>query len=199
MTTETKTRTYRKRLRAEKEAETRRRITEAAVQLHGSVGPARTTVKAVAEEAGVQRATVYSHFPTESSLFAACSAHWYSLNPPPDFTAWAAIADPEERLHTALGQLYEWYEWAAPMLDRTLRDAPVVPAMAEATEAYRHVFEQMAQTLLRGRPERGRRRDRARAAIALALAFETWRTLVREQGLPRDAAAALAARAVDVA
>src|SRR5919106_215329 len=78
------TRAYRKRLRAQQEAQTRRRITEAAVKLHGTVGPARTTIKGVADEAGVQRATVYRHFPTEESLFEACSSHWRSLNPPPD-------------------------------------------------------------------------------------------------------------------
>src|ERR671919_3041346 len=98
MATEMKTRAYTKRRRAESEAETRQRIAEAAMKLHGTVGPARTTISAVAEKAGVQRATVYRHFPNEEALFAACSAHWRSLYPPPDAGAWAAIADPEERL-----------------------------------------------------------------------------------------------------
>src|SRR5687768_9128429 len=114
--TQSTRRPYRKRLRAEHEAETRRRITEAAMKLHGTIGPARTTVKSVAEEAGVQRATVYRHFPTDESLFAACSAHWAGLNPPPDADAWASIRDPDERLRHALGELYAWYEWAEPML-----------------------------------------------------------------------------------
>ena len=99
-------RPYRKRRRAELEDETRLRITEAAVALHGSVGPARTTVSAVAERAGVQRATVYRHFPDERSMFAACSAHWIAANPLPDLGAWARIADPGERLRTALTELY---------------------------------------------------------------------------------------------
>src|SRR5436853_2800585 len=81
-------RPYRKRRRAEGEAETRQRITEATVRLHGTVGPARTTIKDVAAGAGVQRATVYRHFPDLESLFMACSAHWVSLNPPPDPAAW---------------------------------------------------------------------------------------------------------------
>jgi len=196
MSTETRKRTYRKRLRAEQEAATRRRITEAAVKLHGTVGPARTTVKAVADEAGVQRATVYRHFPTDESLFAACSAHWYSLNPPPDPTAWAEISDPDERLRVALTRLYEWYEWAEPMLSNTLRDAPVVPAMRAASEQFAGVFEAIGAILLHGRPERGRRRKRAAAAIALALAFPTWRTLVRESGLGRDEAVELMASRV---
>src|SRR5215203_7546514 len=101
-------RTYRKRRRAERELETRRRITEAAVELHGSVGPAHTTITAVAERAGVQRATLYRHFPDEGALFDACSSHWAAQNPLPDLTEWAAAADPEERLRVALSDLYAW-------------------------------------------------------------------------------------------
>src|SRR5215204_2491067 len=93
--TETRKRTYRKSRRAELEDETRRRITDAAVELHGSVGPARTTISAVAERAGVQRATVYRHFPDEEALFDACSAHWMAQHPLPDPTAWAKIEDPD--------------------------------------------------------------------------------------------------------
>src|ERR1700730_7869849 len=91
-------RVYRKRRRAEQEDETRRRITEAAVKLHGTVGPAGTPIKGIAAEAGVQRGTVYRHFPDLDSLFMACSAHWASLNPPPDPASWSAIGDPDERL-----------------------------------------------------------------------------------------------------
>lgn len=181
-------RTYRKRARAEHEAETRQRITEAAMEMHGSVGPARTTVKGVAERAGVQRATVYRHFPTDEDLFAACSAHWASLNPPPDFTAWGEDRDPAARLETALGQVYRWYEWAEPMLACVLRDAPLVPAMDGPRQGMETVFDAMKQTLVKGRSERGRRRERVAAAIGHALAFPTWHSLIREQGLERDEA-----------
>lgn len=181
-------RPYRKRRRAEHEAETRRRITVAAMKLHGTIGPARTTIKSVAEEAGVQRATVYRHFPDEEALFAACSAHWASLNPPPDPEAWRAIRDPEERLRRALGELYAWFDWAEPMLTNTRRDSPRVPAMRAPVQAARALFEAYAEVLVKGRPERGRRRERVRAAIALALTFETWRSLVRERGLGDDEA-----------
>jgi AcrR family transcriptional regulator len=199
MSTESKSRTYRKRLRAEQEAETRQRITEAAMRLHGSVGPARTTVSGVAEEAGVQRATVYRHFPTEESLFAACSAHWYSINPPPDPGEWAAIADPDERLRVALAQLYDWYEWAEPMLTNTTRDAPLVPAMRNAAAARARITAAMVDVLIRGRRERGARRDRAAAAIGHAIEFTTWRSLVREQGLDGDDAVAMMAALVAAA
>jgi AcrR family transcriptional regulator len=201
MTTESKsaTRAYRKRARAQQEAQTRRRITEAAVKLHGTVGPARTTIKGVADEAGVQRATVYRHFPTEESLFEACSSHWRSLNPPPDPAVWEAIGDPDERLTAALGELYSWYGWAEPMLSNTQRDAPLVPAMAAAVKTFRSHFEALRGALLRGRPERGRPRARVAAAIGHALAFPTWRSLVSEQGLSDEDAVDLMARMVAAA
>src|SRR6266568_2776583 len=93
-------RPYRKKKRAEMEAQTRRRITESAVELHGTVGPAHTSMTAVAEHAGVRRSTLYRHFPDEAALFQACTAHWNADNPPPDLGAWAEIADPDERLRS---------------------------------------------------------------------------------------------------
>ncbi|MGH2988051.1 MAG: TetR/AcrR family transcriptional regulator [Solirubrobacterales bacterium] len=189
----TRKRAYRKRLRADQEADTRRRITEATVDLHGSVGPARTTVSAVAERAGVQRATVYRHFPDEQSLFAACSAHWAALNPPPDPARWLEIADPDERLRTALEELYSWYVGTEDMLENTSRDLPLVPAMAKAAQEFGRWYDVAARALMRGRPERGARRRRVGVAIGHALAFDTWRSLVRDQGLKPDEAVALMA------
>jgi AcrR family transcriptional regulator len=187
------TRRYRKRARADAEAETRRRITEAAVKLHGSVGPARTTIKGVAEEAGVQRATVYRHFPDEEALFAACSAHWGALNPAPNPEPWAAIKDPDERLRTALGELYAWYERGEQMLTNVVRDAALVPAMRVATGGRRTAMAAYTEVLMAGRRERGRRRERVSAAIGHALDFTTWRSLVSEQGLDTEEAVSLMA------
>jgi AcrR family transcriptional regulator len=186
-------RQYRKRLRAELEDQTRKRITEAAVGLHGTIGPARTTMSAVAREAGVQRSTLYRHFPTEAELFGACSAHWRSLNPPPDPAAWRQIADPGERLRTALDELYRWYERAEPMLVNVIRDAPLVPAMQAPMRARLALLEQMQAVLVQGRPERGRARRRVAAAIGLALEFTTWRSLARQAGLDHGDAVALMA------
>ncbi len=189
----TGTRRYRKRRRAAQEDATRRRITEAAVDLHGSIGPAKTTVSAVAEHAGVQRATVYRHFPDEAALFAACSAHWMGDHPLPDLESWAAIADPTRRLRTALGELYAWFERGERMLERTTRDVAVVPALRPAMEGSAIWTEAAAEALIRGRRERGARRRRVRAAIGHALSFSTWRSLVREQGLSGEEAVALMA------
>jgi AcrR family transcriptional regulator len=194
-----KRRPYRKRRRAELEDETRLRITEAAVELHGSVGPARTTVSAVADLAGVQRATVYRHFPDEEALFGACSAHWIGANPLPDLARWAGIDDPQKRLLTALGELYAWFDRGERMLENTTRDAAVVPALEPSMAGMALWLDAAVEALLRGRPERGVRRRRVRAAIAHAIAFGTWRSLVREQGLSQSAAIGLMASLVAAA
>src|SRR5512133_2157702 len=102
-------RPYRMKKRAELEEETRRRITESAVALHGTLGPARTSISAIAQHAGVRRSTVYRHFPDEAALFAACSSHWRAANPPPELAAWREIDDPDERLRVALRELYGHY------------------------------------------------------------------------------------------
>jgi AcrR family transcriptional regulator len=186
-----KRRNYRKRRRAEQEAETRQRITEATVRLHGTVGPAETTVSGIAREAGVQRATVYRHFPDEEALFAACSAHYIGQHPLPDPGRWEEIADPAQRLRHGLRELYGWFGETEQMTELTSRDADRVPAMRNAFGAMVAYFELARSALLRGRPQRGRARTRVSAAIGHAIAFPTWRSLVREQGLDEDDAVEL--------
>ena len=100
---------YKLKRRAERQEETRLRIARAAAELHETVGPSKTTISALAEEAGVSRPTIYSHFPNELSLFKACSSLDLSENPPPDPDPWAKIADPEERLRSALTEVYAYY------------------------------------------------------------------------------------------
>ena len=191
MSTQIKKRAYRKRARAESEEETRLRITEAIMHLHEEVGPAQTTVSGIADRAGVQRATVYRYFPDVEAQVAACSAHWLSLNPPPDPTAWMEIADPDERLRAALKDLYGWYEGTEPTVTKLYRDAPLVPPIQARMEERGAAMEAMAGLLLEGRGLRGARKRRVLAAIGHALAFGTWLSLVREQGLTNDQAADL--------
>ena len=181
-------RPYRKKQRAEQEAETRLRITESAMTLHGTLGPAATSISAVAEHAGVRRSTVYRHFPDEEALFGACSSHWAELNPPPDVGAWAAIADPDERLRTALRELYAYYGRTGEMLDRLLRDAPRVPVVQELMAPFGQMLGAGAEILMRGRGLRGH-----------ALAFRTWQELTGEQGLDDEGAAELMERFVGAA
>ena len=190
-------RPYRKRRRAEQERRTRERIAAAAAALHGSVGPANTTVKAVAERAGVQRATVYRHFPNDAALFEACTTHFYSRHPLPDPDAWLAIEHPGDRLRQALAELYCWYEETEDMLSNVTRDAAVTPAAAR--ERFLAYFDRVRATLMVSRRERGRARRRVTAAIGHATGFATWKSLVREQGLDQHDAVTLMASMVDAA
>ena len=169
--------------RAELEDQTRRRITESAAELHEELGPARTSISAIADRAGVRRSTVYRHFPDEEALFAACSSHWRAANPPPDLGAWAAIEDPAERTRTALRELYAFYGRTEGMYASLLRDEPLVPIVQRLLADFYGFLRAVQDILMAGRGLRGRAARRTRAAIGHALAFPTWRSLVRDEGL----------------
>jgi AcrR family transcriptional regulator len=177
-------RKYDLKRRAEQQAETRRRIVEAAVALHTSVGPARTTIAGIAERASVQRHTVYAHFPDERELFGACSAHWNADHPFPDPERWSEIDDPERRLRTALRDIYDWYEDVEHDLALFERDAQVHATMAEVAAARHRRLDALRDLLVSG----SSRRRTLRGAIGHALEFETWRSLTRRQGLSRTQA-----------
>ena len=165
-------RKYELKKRADAMAETRRRITEAAVDLHGTVGPARTTLSAVAERAGVQRHTVYRHFPSDAALFGACSAHFFTANPWPDLESWRAISDPHRRLARALDELYAYYERAEPMFSNVLRDVELVDALRPTIVPLQAFLAEAAEILAAGRPTRGRRRRVLAAAVRHAVDFQ---------------------------
>jgi AcrR family transcriptional regulator len=194
-----KKRPYKMKRRAEQEAQTRWRITESAVELHGTLGPARTSISAVAERAGVPRSTVYRHFPDEEALFGACSAHWAAEHPPPDVSRWVGIDDPGERLEIALGELYAYYRGAGEMLDKLLRDEQAVPMVAELFAPFHGLMAAITEILMRGRRLRGKARDRVRAAIGHAISFRTWQQLAVEQELGEEGAAELMRRLVAAA
>ena len=191
MTPETKTRKYELRKRADAMSDTRRRITEAAVELHGSVGPARTTVSAVAERAGVQRHTVYRHFPTDDDLFAACSARFTELEPWPDTEAWRGQSDPRERLETALNELYDYYARTAQMWANILRDVELVPSLPRTLAPVEKQLDEIVQLLTSGWGARGGRRSLLRAAVRHAIDFRTWESLVQRGGISGAQAAGL--------
>jgi AcrR family transcriptional regulator len=184
-------RPYRMKRRAELEQATRRRITESAVALHGSLGPARTSMSAVAEHAGVRRSTLYRHFPDEMALFEACTSHWRAANPVPDLASWAAIQDPDERLRLALGELYAFYRSTQGMLENLHRDEAVSAPVAHHFGRFHAYLDAARTTLVAGRRVRGRGRRRVSAAIGHALAFATWRSLAIEQELDDAEAVAL--------
>jgi AcrR family transcriptional regulator len=176
--------------RAERMRETRRRIAEAAVELHRTVGPARTTVSAIAEKAGVQRHTYYAHFPELKDLYQACTAHHLERNPLPDPSRWAEISGPEERLRRALSEVYAWYGYGGneALLTNVLRDTPLDPVLQENNVFLFRVWEAMRDTIADAFEASGERHEALLGAIALALDLQTWRTLVRQQGLGDDRA-----------
>jgi AcrR family transcriptional regulator len=180
MRDETRPRPYRKRKRADREEETRRRITEAAVELHGTVGPARTKVTDIAERAGVSRMTVYNHFPTDAHLMAACSAHWAAANPLPDLSGWGEIADPSERVHVGLSELYAWYRGAESMMGNILRDAPIMAPLGEIMEGFWWPYvEEAVRVLAAGWPPTASEKGDLQAALRLMVEFCTWQVLSR--------------------
>jgi AcrR family transcriptional regulator len=182
------TRKYEQRKRADDVAATRKRITDAAIELHGSVGPTRTTVSAVAERAGVQRHTVYRHFPTEADLLAACSSHFWQADPLPAPESWAS-------LEQALDELYAYYERNETMYSNLFRDQELSPTVRQVFAGFRDYLENAGRVLGRGRS----RRRPAAAALRHAIDFRTWRSLARDGGLSRSQAVKLMVALVDAA
>ena len=192
----TQKRKYELKARAESQRRTRERIVEATMELHEEVGPAKTTIAEIARRAGVQRLTVYNHFPDETRLFNACGAHWRALNPLPDLSGAMALEDPRERVREALEALYGWYRSTEPMTENIQRDRLADPALdAVAAESVDAGQAQLAEALAAGFEGRGRRADARRALTRVALDFWTWRRLDRE-GLDDAAAARLMANSV---
>lgn len=183
-------RRYQLKRRAEKQEETRSRIVEAAIELHQTIGPSATTVNDIAQRAGVGRVTVYRHFPDELALARACSGLYFERNPAPEPVVWKEIADPAERLRTALAEVYAYHHATEAMMTHVLaegRDHPVV-------QPYHEHWRRAAEILAAAWRVRGHRRRLLEAGIALALSFDTWRTLVRERGLSHAHAVEVAAR-----
>ena len=169
------------RRRAEQVDGTRQRIVQATVELHGSVGPAATTIAAIAEAAGVTRLTVYRHFPDEAALFGACSAHWISRQQLPDPGAWSQIGDPAARLRAGLADLYRFYRAGAGMLTHIHRDVAALPEAYQQRIRDGDTYFRDALTAPFGGTEDERRR--LRAVIGHAISFWTWRSLCLDQGL----------------
>lgn len=190
-------RKYQKSRRIELEEETRLRIVRALVALHGSIGPARTTVRAVAEAAGVQRSTVYRHFPDEPSMYAACSAHWTAEHPFPDPGAWLRIEDPTERTRTAIDELYAFYARGAGMLENIFRDESLVEALAPPITAFREYLGVARDAILAGCASTGRDLAVARGVVGHAVAFSTWRSLTAENGLDHEDAVSVMVETIE--
>ena len=184
-------RSYTLKKRADQQAETRQRIIDAAIELHTDIGPSKTTFSMVAEKAGVQRHTLYAHFPDERGLLMACSGHMQEQSPPPDASPWRAIKNRNERLTTGLTNIYGWFEANAQLLSSVLRDAEhYAPVQQIAKLRYAPAIGLWHEVLEAGL------KDKQRAMLNVALSFYTWRTL-RDSGLKTSAAVMAMVKAVD--
>jgi AcrR family transcriptional regulator len=183
-------RSYRLRRRAARQDETRQKIVDAAIELHQTKGLAATTISDIAEHANVGRVTVYRHFPDEESLVGACSGQYFERHPFPDPTPWGAIEDPMARLRRGLRDIYAYHRETEPMMSRVIADARDLPIMAP----YHAHWRRAADVIVAAWSVTGRRKMLLRAAVGLALSFDTWRTLIRDQGLSHDQAIELMAR-----
>ena len=196
---------YEPKKRAERQEGTRLRLARATLELHEILGPALTTRSAIAERAGVTRPTVYSHFPDELSLGKACSSLELSDNPLPDPGRWEGIADPDERMRVALGDLYAYFRrreglWANILRDQELTLDADDPEAREADAEimgpiYAH-WERMGETLAAGWGSAEAYPRLRLGAIGLALDFQTWRAMARTQGLSDEQAIELMVRMV---
>lgn len=182
-------RTYKQGKRAEAAAETRQKIIDAVVELHRSVGPRDTTIAEIARRAGVERLTVYKHFPDEAGMVMASQTQWLTQHPPPDAGQWAMILDPDARLRVALRELYLWYADTEAMTENVMRDGPKLPSFAAVLSLLREHVREGAEILAVGRisdPEW------TLATLNVVQNFETWRVLVNERGLTLGNAVELA-------
>ena len=183
-------RTYTKKKRAQDQEETRKRIVEAAVSLHQEIGGPSATISAIAERAGVERATVYRHFPDERSLLLGCTGHYLALNPPPDPTVWGTIDDREQRLCAALTDIYAYHRQTEVMMARAAIDVPQMPVLREVLTPM-FAFWRMVRDLL-AEPWAGEENGSLfSAAIGHAIAFQSWQSLVRNEGVEDQDAVAL--------
>jgi len=175
-----KTRKYTKTRRAEQQEQTRARIVNATVALHEQLGPANTSIKAIAEKAGVQRLTVYRHFPDEESLFLACSTHWLTLNPPPDVAAWEKIGQADVRSFKVLLAFYQYYRNTEKLWAKVYRDIEQVPAVRKVMVGFETYLDTVRDGLLAPWKLKGKRKRQMSITLRHALQFSTWQSLERE-------------------
>ncbi len=193
-------RKYELKERAEGQARTRARIVKATLELHGTVGPVRTNVSEIARCAGVERRTIYNHFPHDHELFEACGALWLEERPPPDPASWQGIDDPQARTRAALTAIYSYYVVNGNEFAPVLRDSLSIPPLRDVLEhGWLRYLAGIGEDLVRVSRRRGHARARVAAVIALALDFGSWRRLTAVGGLAGDSAAALMAQLIRAA
>lgn len=176
-----KKRRYKKTLRAENEEQTRKRIIEAAMTLHEKFGPANTSIKAIAEQAGVQRLTVYRHFQDEASLFQACTSHWLACHPPPAVEEWSEITDTTRKRLAAFSSLYRYYRETQNMWHASYRDAEKVAALRKPMSDFENHLDSIRDELAGPSGSKSGGKESIRITLRHALRFSTWQSLNKEK------------------
>lgn len=174
-------RKYVKTRRAEQQDQTRERIVEAAVRLHARLGPANTSISAIAGEAGVQRLTVYRHFPDDTSLFLACTSHYFGIHPPPAMVAWQEIEDASERCRVALLCFYRYYRQTEKMLRAGYRDLDQVDALKEPIAQFEAYVDLVCEGLVKAWKQTHSAKKQLRVTLRHALRFSTWQSFQSEK------------------
>lgn len=192
-------RRYNLKARAERQAETRRRIVAATASLHEEVGPARTTVAEIARRAGVQRLTVYNHFPELTDLLAACQGHFLDGHPPPDVVPRERDDVTLEGLENALRGLYTWFRANQAMERNVQRDRDLVPQLDALMRTNADpLFDRAASVYAEALAPNVKRRRAVRLMVRVAMEFRTW-LMAAESGLRDVEIARLFAAAVGCA
>jgi len=176
-----KKRKYQQKARAEQAQETRQQIVEAAVKLHEELGPANTSIKAIAEGAGVQRLTVYRHFPDDASLFEACTSHWFGLHPPPPVAGVDEPVNPQRQTEKTLLALYRYYRQTERMWYVALRDVEELEALQEPMNKAECYFDNMHNELLSAWKPSVDIKKQLSITLRHCLHFSTWRSLKAEK------------------
>jgi AcrR family transcriptional regulator len=170
--------------RASAAAETRRRIVDATLELHGEQGIAATSWDDIAARAGVGVGTVYRHFPSLDELIPACGEITRERIALPDPSLFDGLDTPAERLEHLVREAFAIYERAAPQL-RAIRSEPDVhPNVAEAGEAVEAALTALVDAAVEPAADR--------AVVRALIDLGTWQAL-RDQGLGQtEAVAAIA-------
>ncbi|MGD8577386.1 MAG: TetR/AcrR family transcriptional regulator [Thiohalophilus sp.] len=175
-----KKRKYQQKARAEQARETRQQIVEAAVKLHEKLGPAKTSIMAIAEEAGVQRLTVYRHFPDDAGLFEACTSHWLSMHPPPSVADAGDPVEPRAQTEKTLLAVYDYYRANERMWTGAYRDVDEVEALQEPMGRVEAYFDSMRDDLLANWKVPAKDKKQLSLSLRHCLRFTTWRSLKTE-------------------
>jgi AcrR family transcriptional regulator len=171
--------------------ETRRRIVEAARELHTTQGIAATSWDDIAAHAGVGVGTVYRHFPTVDELIPACGEVVSEVIALPDpqtaRACFAELTSADARLERLVAEAYAIYERGAAEVRVIRREPDVHPAVARSADELETSLAALVDAALE--PLEASESDRG--VVRAMIDFGTWQA-IRDGGLgPAEAVTAV--------